>query len=244
MFSGVRRPGTILCLSSGNDLPSKQVPTAIVVDTRHIGLHFTDPTKGKYITFDIDANGKPLKMPWPEHGSGNAWLVLDRNGDGRVKDGTAMFGNFTPHSDGGVANRRYTDLTGFLALAWYDKPEQGGNLDLVIDKDDAIWSKLRLWIDDHCYLAPDKPCESLPRELHTLESVGIHSLSLVYQISATTDDSGNAFKFQAVVNPDISDIPKNEYGFRQDSKGYTCCDLHQQSKDGRLMYDVGLKTLK
>jgi hypothetical protein len=159
-----------------------------------------------------------------------------------IKDGTEMFGNFSAHADGG-----HPDGTpnGFLALGWYDAPEQGGNGDAVIDKQDKIWHKLRLWIDTHCYKDPDMPCQSLPSELHTLESKGIKSLSLIYAYDpGNRDAAGNWFKFSAVVNPDIEDAPVNANGRHHNAKGETCCDLHQKSsKDGRLMYDVFLQSV-
>jgi hypothetical protein len=196
---------------------------------------FTDPTKGNYVTFDMRGDGTYEKLSWPKNGSGNAWLVYDRDGDGIIKDGTELFGNFTPHSDGGIANN--PDANGFLALEWYDQPAQGGNFDLIIDKRDLIWQKLKLWIDGHCYLNPDAPCQSRPDEIYTLESKGINSLSLVYGNSIKTDSVGNQFKFDAVVNPEAETTPK-------DSHGNSCCDLHQRSKDGRLTYDVFLKRVK
>lgn len=194
---------------------------------------FTNPALGNYVTFDIQGNGTYQKISWPKSGSGNAWLVYDRDDDGIIKDGTELFGNFTPHSDGGILNN--PDANGFLALDWYDQPAQGGNMDLILDKRDPVWQKLKLWIDEHCYLTPDVPCQSRPNELYTLESKGINSLSLVYGYSMKTDAVGNRFKFYAVVNPDAENALK-------DGQGNSCCDLHQHSKDGRLMYDVFLKT--
>ena len=206
-----------------------------MIDTKNAGFVFTDPTQGQYVTFDMRGDGAYEKLSWPKHGSGNAWLVYDRDGDGVIKDGTELFGNFTPHSDGGVPNNK--SANGFLALGWYDHAAQGGNFDLILDKRDVIWQKLRLWIDEHCYLTPDAPCQSRPDELHTLESVNITSLSLVYGYSAKTDSIGNRFEFYAVVNPEAENIHK-------DIHGNSCCDLHQRSKDGRLMYDVFLKTVQ
>jgi hypothetical protein len=223
-------------MPTGSDCNS----SPIIIDTSNKGFVFTDPTKGDYVTFDITGTGNPVKLSWPDHNSGNAWLVYDRDGDGVIKDGTELFGNFSPHADGGHPDGL---ANGFLALGWYDQPAQGGNGDAVIDNQDAIWSKLRLWIDTHCYQEPDVPCQSQPSELFPLPSKGINSLSLIYGYDPNKIDSiGNWFKLFAVVNPDIKSAPTNADGRHVNAKGETCCDLHQKSsKDGRLMYDVWLK---
>ncbi len=108
-------------------------------------------------------------------------------------------------------------------------------MNLIIDKRDAIWPRLRLWIDDHCYKDPEKPCAALPGELFTLEDKGIRSLSLVYSGDVKFDAYGNEFKYYAVVNPEAHDTPRDE-------EGNSCCVLHQKSKDPqhRVMYDVYL----
>jgi hypothetical protein len=180
----------------------------------------------------MQGNGRTEKLSWPKQGSGLAWLALDRDGDGIIKDGTELFGNFTPHADAGIAN--YPNPNGFVALSWYDQPAQGGDMNLILDERDAIWPKLKLWIDEHCYQQPDAPCRSLPEELHTLESKGIHSISLVWDASDKMDAVGNEYKVFTVLNPEAESKPV-------DDKGQLCCDLHQRSKDGRLAYDVWLK---
>jgi hypothetical protein len=96
--------------------------------------------------------------------------------------------------------------------------------------------RARRWIDTHCYLTPDAPCQSLPQELHTLESKGINSLSLVVSfLSSKTDAIGNRYVLSAPVNPIA-------YGRPIENFGQACCDLHMKSKDGRLAYDVFLVT--
>jgi len=218
------------------------VTSPIVIDTTKTGFVFTDPTKSEYVTFDMKGDGTLLRLSWPKAGSGNAWLVYDRDGDRIIKNGTELFGNFSPHSDGGHPDGL---ANGFLALGWYDQPAQGGNGDAVIDDKDAIWSKLRLWIDTHCYKEPDLPCQSQPSELFPLTSKRIHSLSLIYGYDPNNvDPIGNWFKLSAVVNPDIELAPTDARGVHRNAKGESCCDLHQKSStDGRLMYDVWLEVL-
>ena len=186
----------------------------IIVDVKHAGWnpanvafdYFTDPNKDDgYVSFDIAGTGQLAKISWPNHGSGLAWLALD-DGSGVIMTGKQLFGNFTPHSDGGVAN--HPNPNGFLALAWYDNPKQGGDGNLIIDNHDAIWPKLRLWEDNHCWKDPDAPCQSQPEELHTLESEGISSISLVTNGTHIEDKAGNLFKFYAVVNPDDKSEPQ------------------------------------
>lgn len=205
----------------------------VILDTTGHGFVLTDPEKGEYVSFDMQGNGNLVKLSWPKAGSGNAWLVYDRDGDGVIKDGTELFGNFTPHADWNDK----PNPNGFSALGWYDLPAQGGNMDAMISKEDAIWKELRLWIDTHCYKTPNAPCQSLPSELHTLESKGINSLSLVVSASSKTDAIGNRYELSAPVNPVAHDVKVDEHG-------NSCCDLHMKSKDGRLAYDVFLATKK
>ncbi len=212
-------------------LPNGASP--IVIDTKGTGFKFTDPDRPNgYVSFDLTGDGTMMRISWPKHGSGNAWLALDVDGDGVIKNGKELFGNYTAHADADVPN--YPNPNGFNALAWYDKVAMGGDTNLIIDKRDAVWKTLRLWIDEHCYKYPDSPCQSDPSELHTLESMGVTSISLVWSATLKTDAVGNQFKYYAVLNPEAETTPK-------DAQGNSCCELHKKSKDGRLAYDVFLK---
>jgi hypothetical protein len=161
----------------------------IIVDTRGEGFPLTSAQAG--VMFDITGTGHPVQLAWTMLGAHDAFLALP-GPDGLVHNGTELFGNFTPQPQSAHPN-------GFLALAQYDKPENGGNGDGVIDEKDAVFSRLRLWIDEN----HDGICQS--GELHTLPELGVFSLGLKYVESRRTDDFGNQFRYRARVNPDPSD---------------------------------------
>lgn len=77
--------------------------------------------------FDIDADGKEEEVSLAGKGSG--FLALDKNGDGRINDGSELFG--TKSGDG------------FADLAAYDEDGNGW-----IDEGDSIFKDLKIWTKD------------------------------------------------------------------------------------------------
>jgi hypothetical protein len=159
----------------------------IVVDLAGDKISLTDRPGG--VAFPIGADNFFYRVSWTAAGSDDAWLVLDRNGNGRIDNGRELFGNFTPQPDppaGAVKN-------GFLALAEFDRRANGGNRDGRIDARDAVYPLLRLWRDTN------HDADSQPGELTTLAANGVIGFDLDYKDSKRVDQFGNGFRFRAKV---------------------------------------------
>jgi hypothetical protein len=159
----------------------------IVVDVAGDGFALTDAAGG--VWFDLPGAGTQKQFAWTRAGADDAWLALDRDGNGLIDSGRELFGNFAPQPTPPAGQVR----NGFLALAEYAKAAQGGNGDGIIDNRDAIFAHLRLWQDaNHNGL-------SEAGELHTLPALGIATLELRYREAKRTDEYGNLFRYRAKV---------------------------------------------
>ena len=176
------------------------------------------------VRFDVLTNHKLQQVAWTSGGWDVGFLVLDRNGNGKIDDGSELFAGSAAQTvapglskgapiaalGGGRGQvpgrsaflggsgkigrvRGSTAKNAFDRLALYDLPANGGNGDGQIDSQDAVFSKLMVWVDLNHNGISD------PGELHSLADFGISSISLKYEANQWTDIYGNRFGYRASI---------------------------------------------
>lgn len=165
-------------LSGGNALtdfcvPSKTVSigdtstyytySPIVLDLNGDGIHSTALIDSKG-SFDLFGTGHAVQSGWIS--SGDAFLAVDANGNGRVDDVSELFGG----ADRGV---------GFAKLASFDSNHDG-----LVNSADAHFAELRIWQDLDGNHVTDAG------ELRTLAEAGIASLNTAF-VDQSIDQLGN-----------------------------------------------------
>lgn len=78
---------------------------------------------GATVSFDLKGDGKKVDLPFARSGG---WLALDKNGNGKIDNGTELFGPVSGN--------------GFTDLATLDSNHDG-----VIDASDPAYADLRVW---------------------------------------------------------------------------------------------------
>ena len=117
---------------------------------------------------DLDLDGKRDAFKFVNSGSG--FLALDKNRDGKINDGTELFG---PNSG-----------NGFKDLREYDTDHNNW-----IDENDAIFEKLLIWTKD----------DSGEENFYSLKDKGIGALYLE-NVSTKFDFTDNADNLQGVMD--------------------------------------------
>lgn len=158
--------------------------TPVLIDINGDGFDLTDAARG--VLFDLNTDGIAERIAWTSESSDDAFIVLDRNGNGSIDNGAELFGDATPQPNSEEPN-------GFLALAEFDREANGGNGDGKISVSDSVFADLRLWQDrNHSGRAE-------PEELHGLTESGLSLIELAYRTSGRRDEYGNYFRYRAKV---------------------------------------------
>lgn len=182
-------PVCALCYNNGGTYCDQggNCHTPILIDVLGNGFNLTNAQNG--VLFRTCQSDNPIRTAWTAANSDDAWLALDRNGNGVIDDSTELFGNATPQPEPPTSILK----NGFLALAVLDQPENGGNSDGRINQHDAVFINLRLWQDtNHNGI-------SEASELHALPELGLRMIELDYSESRRVDEHGNKFKYRARV---------------------------------------------
>lgn len=161
--------------------------TPVLIDVLGNGFTLTNPQNG--VNFDMNIDGTAERLSWTTPTSDDAWLVLDRNANGVIDNGSELFGNHTLQPEPTDGNGR----NGFLALAEFDKSSLGGNGDGVISEGDAVANDLKLWQDTNHNGVSEL------FELHSLEELGLKEIELKYKRSNQSDSNGNFFRYRAKI---------------------------------------------
>ncbi len=137
----------------------------IVLDLDGDGIELTSLENG--VEFDLDGDGAKERTATATGGDG--FLVLDRNGNGAIDNGTELFGD-----QNGAAN-------GFEELKKFDS-----NRDGVIDAKDTIFEELKVFVDGN------QDGVSQSNELSSLSDLGIASINLNFQDVQERASGGNS----------------------------------------------------
>lgn len=191
--------------------PTPCQSSPILIDLDNNGFHLTGLDEA--VSFDIDGNGAPNRISWTARGTGDAFLVYDRNGNGRIDSGRELFGDATLLRSGEAATN------GYEPLAEFDGSAFGGNGDSLVTPADAVWGLLRVWTD------ANHNAMSEPDELQTLVAAGIVALDTKYRHSGRRDAHGNTFRYRSTAvlqrHDQVHPVPTYDVFFTEDSLGIT-----------------------
>ena len=153
----------------------------IVLDFLNEGVIRTTSQLERPVKFDLDGNGVQETVGWVE-GLDGSFLTLDLDLNGTIDSGRELFGQATKLQDGSLARN------GYEALGQYD-----ANGDGSIDKEDPVFSRLRIWSDINADGISQKS------ELGSLGEANVTSISLKYTQygDGKVYQNGNWLKYQA-----------------------------------------------
>jgi hypothetical protein len=141
----------------------------LILDLNGDGVQTLSYTAG--VAFDVFAKGTSTTTGWVS--SSDGLLVLDRNADGLITDGSELFGTATRLADGSQAPN------GYAALRQFDSNGDGD-----INSQDSIYADLRVWVD------ANSDGISQTGELKSLRAAGVASIGL-QDTAALSKNNGN-----------------------------------------------------
>ena len=155
----------LFSLTSGqSDQTRDAAITPIVIDLDGNGIH-TVARADSAGSFDLFGNGAAVKSGWIS--SGDGFLAVDINGNGKIDGISELFGGNAKGA-------------GFANLASYDSNHDG-----VVNSLDADFGKLMIWQDANGNHSTDAG------ELRTLAQAGVASLTVAYTELPFIDAQGN-----------------------------------------------------
>lgn len=196
-----------------------------------VEMAWTEP--GRNIGFLVlNRHGNQQPDPRDEHANSYQWFQVreqwkkqaasgaapvDEPASFHVFSGREMFGNLTnqplspqqaEQAKAMAAREESWKPNGFLALSFFDRKQNGGNENGMIDAGDLVFSHLRVWVDTaHNGRSEDG-------KMYTLGELGIQSISLNYSESDRVDRNGNHLRYigqiamasSSQVQPQIADV--------------------------------------
>jgi hypothetical protein len=126
------------------------------------------------VNFDLNNDGVAERTGWL--GASAGFVTLDRNGNGKIDNGSELFGNHTVNVNGKLAQN------GFEALAALDTNKDG-----LISKQDKQFASLKIWRDSNGNGVSEA------NELKSFAESGVSELNLNFSVNRAELAQGNAF---------------------------------------------------
>jgi hypothetical protein len=169
--------------NGGGDGDIEDCQSPLVLDLNGDGIHTTGIEST--VAFDIDGNGTRDNVGWTDPTTEEGFLFLDLNRNHLVDGGHELFGVGMVMPDG----RKAPD--GFEALRVHDGSAFGGNADQEITKRDAIWERLRIWVDRN------HDGVSQAGEIGPIQAFGVVAIQLAFVIYDEIESNGNRRQFRS-----------------------------------------------
>lgn len=142
-----------------------QLYSPLVLDFMSVGKPLFSSVSESGVKFDLDGDGRAERTGWIAGYRDVGLLSLDLNGNGKIDNGSELFGEGTVMK---ATGRKGAD--GYTALAQHDSNKDG-----FIDSQDKIFDKLMVWFDR------DHNGKSSADELVPVAKTGVSRIGLSYK---------------------------------------------------------------